>query len=74
MLLFALVYLAPRHVPSAREDPKEEQRPLEDGSYVGRSGTGGIPCAFRIRAIVDRPTRCPCDLQKFGPRNSEGVT
>jgi hypothetical protein len=33
MLLFALVYLA-RHVPSAREDPKEEQRPVEDGSQV----------------------------------------
>jgi hypothetical protein len=26
---------------------------------VGRSGTGGRPCALRIRAIVDRPTRCP---------------
>jgi hypothetical protein len=26
---------------------------------VGRSGTGRRPCAFRIRAIVDRPTRCP---------------
>jgi hypothetical protein len=26
---------------------------------VGRSGTGGMPCALRIRAIVDRPTRCP---------------
>jgi hypothetical protein len=26
---------------------------------VGRSGTGGIPWAFRIRAIVDRPTRWP---------------
>jgi hypothetical protein len=25
---------------------------------VGRSGTGGIPCAFRTQAIVDRPTRC----------------
>lgn len=22
---------------------------------VDRSGTGGVPCAFRIRAIIDRP-------------------
>jgi hypothetical protein len=26
---------------------------------VGRSGTGGMPAAFKIRAIVERPTRCP---------------
>src|SRR4030095_15377644 len=26
---------------------------------VGRCGTGGNPCAFKTRAIVDRPTRCP---------------
>ena len=26
---------------------------------VGRSGTGGRPCAFKIRAMVDRPTRWP---------------
>ena len=26
---------------------------------VGRSGTGGRPWVFRIRAIVERPTRCP---------------
>ena len=30
---------------------------------VGRSGTGGIPVARRIRAIVDRPTRCPMFLR-----------
>jgi hypothetical protein len=26
---------------------------------VGRLGSGEFPCALRIRAIVDRPTRCP---------------
>jgi hypothetical protein len=26
---------------------------------VGRSGTGGRPFVFRMRAIVERPTRCP---------------
>ena len=26
---------------------------------VGRAGTGGSPCLLRIRAIVERPTRCP---------------
>jgi hypothetical protein len=26
---------------------------------VGRCGTGGRPAAFRMRRIVDRPTRCP---------------
>ena len=30
---------------------------------VGRAGTGGMPCAFRIRAIVDRPTRWPMFLR-----------
>jgi hypothetical protein len=26
---------------------------------VGRSETSGRPCAFRMRAVVERPTRCP---------------
>jgi hypothetical protein len=26
---------------------------------VGRRGTGGRSAAFRMRRIVDRPTRCP---------------
>ena len=26
---------------------------------AARSGTGGRLCALRIRAIVERPTRCP---------------
>src|SRR4029453_17323484 len=30
---------------------------------VGRSGTGGIPSVLRIRAMVDRPTRCPTFLR-----------
>jgi hypothetical protein len=30
---------------------------------VGRSGTGGTPAAFRIRATVERPTRWPTFLR-----------
>jgi hypothetical protein len=30
---------------------------------VGRSGTGASPCPLSIRAIVERPTRCPTFLR-----------
>jgi hypothetical protein len=29
------------------------------GQEVGRCGTGGTPAAFKIRRIVERPTRWP---------------